>query len=211
MRQIEREKLRPFLEKYFPEESVFYIIQYFEKYSFNFSVSRPRLTKKGDFRFRYDKKGFPTISVNGDLIKYEFLLVFIHELAHFFVYEEETFHEEKHGERWKTIYRSLLTELMVAVPLPQDIVDAWTLHLQQVKSTSSTDEHLLKVFKKYGSVAQNSFLLKELAVGEYFIFQNQKFRLDKFRRTQAICTLIRTNRPCLISMVAEVIKHELPK
>ncbi len=190
----------------FPPESIAYVRSFFEKYNFHFSVSLPRKTKKGDFRFRYDKKSIPTITVNGDLNKYEFLLVFIHEMAHFFVYLESSFKEKKHGERWKTIYHTLLTNVIEEVPLPQDIVRAWKEHLQHIKSSSSIDENLVKVFRKYDKKQIDSYLLKELNQGDCFIFRNQQFRLVKFRRTRALCSTIKGDFPCLISMLAEVEK-----
>jgi len=204
MPSVSKEELLAVLQRYFPAEAIPFVMKYVGVYSFKFVISSPRISKKGDFRFRIDGKRTPSISVNCNLGKYEFLLVFIHELAHFFVYVNSPYFVKSHGEEWKNQYKSLSLQLMEEILLPRDIEQAWRKHLSRIKSSSALDEELVTVFKKYKKENENECLLKELHKGDCFFFRNELFRLDSFARTRATCTLLRTNRRYIIGGTAEV-------
>lgn len=206
MPSVSKEELLAVLQRYFPAEAIPFVMKYVGVCPFKFVISSPRMSKKGDFRFRLDGKKIPSITVNRDLEKYEFLLVFIHELAHYFVYVNSPYFVKSHGAEWKNQYKSLSLQLMEEVSLPRDIEQAWRQHLSRIKSSSALDEQLVAVFKKYRKENVNECLLKELKNGDCFFFRNELFRLDSFARTRATCTLLRTNRRYIIGGTAEVIK-----
>jgi SprT protein len=206
MRSVTKEEFLVVLQRYFPVEAIPFVMRFIGNYQFKFVISSPRISKKGDFRFRIDGKRIPSISVNRDLGKYEFLLVFIHELAHFFVYVNSPYFVKSHGEEWKNQYKNLSLQLMEEISLPQDIERAWRQHLSRIKSSSALDEELVTIFKKYKKENLNECMLKELHNGDCFFFRKELFRLDSFARTRATCTLLRTNRRYIIGGTAEVIR-----
>ena len=83
-----------------------------EKYSFKFILKRSRLTKLGDFRVNR-ASGQYSVSVNRDLNPYQFLITFIHELAHLKVAEDHPRSVKSHGAEWKNAFKELHKELKV--------------------------------------------------------------------------------------------------
>ena len=193
--------------KYFPTESLDYVFFYFNHHRFSFKVAPTRATKKGDFKYFKDKKRIPVISVNGNLCTYDFLLVYVHELAHYMVYEHyDIFKVKSHGEEWKNAYRKLLTNLIEQVALPNDIMVAFGNYIHRIKSSTSQDEELEKVLDHYRKIPETVLRLKELQIGDHFLCRNELFQLDSFARTRAKCTLLRNNRKYLISGMMNVEK-----
>ena len=207
MPDISKDEFIKQIGKYFPTEALDYVFFYFNQYRFSFRVSADRVTKKGDFKYFKDKTKIPIISVNGSLCTYDFLLVYIHELAHYIVYEHyDIFKVKSHGEEWKDAYRKLLTNLIENVALPYDIMEAFESYIHRIKSSTSQDEALEKVLDRYRKLPESVTRLKDLQIGDYFVCRNELFRLDSFARTRAKCTLMRANRKYLISGMMNVEK-----
>ena len=76
-----REVFERILSKYIGQEYLEDVIQLMLKHPVHFKISKPRKTKLGDFRIDPGKK-LPTITVNGNLNEYSFLVTTIHEFAH---------------------------------------------------------------------------------------------------------------------------------
>jgi predicted SprT family Zn-dependent metalloprotease len=194
------------LEQYFPASSHHFVRPFFDNNPFNFTVTTHRQSKKGDFRTSRNLINGATITVNGTLHQYEFLLVFLHELAHYFVAKEKPANVKPHGKEWKMCYKKLVEDALEQVKLPSDIVEAWRQHLKNIKSSSSTDPHLVAVFKKYDTRTSDKVMVGELQVGDIFLFRNLQFRVDSFARTRAKCTLLANNKQFLIGKTALVLK-----
>lgn len=191
----------------FPSETVDFVYDIFNKNNFSLKVSRPRASKKGDFRYNLQGKTPPLITINSDLCSYEFLLVFLHEVAHYRVFVNYKIQDVKsHGSEWKCEYLTLLQELMDGCALPDDITQAFVKHARNIKSSSAIDQDLENAFNNYRDVNENVTTLNKLAPGDTFIARNDLFILNKFLRTRALCTNLCNNRKYSIHGMAPVIK-----
>lgn len=195
------------VRKYFPSEALAYVNFYFTTCRFHFKVTRPRLSKKGDFKYFKTKDRLPAITVNGNLCAYDFLLVFIHELAHYMIYRHDDINRVKaHGPEWKRMYKNLLSNLLEQVPLPQDIALAFRNYSNHITSSTIMDAELEKVLDRYRDKPENVFYLKDLEVGEKFVCRNEIFRVESFARTRARCVMEKNSRRYLISGMMNVTK-----
>lgn len=196
--------------KFFPTEAIDFAWTYFQKEDFNFKISPSRVSKKGDFRYFKLKNKRPTITVNGDLCTYDFLLVYLHELAHYFVYKHYQIEKVKaHGKEWKDLFRALLVESTTEIELPQDIRDSFLHHAKKCPGSSALDKELEITLDKYRKKPEGVLYLKDLKAGDIFICRSELFKLESFARTRATCTMLRNNRRYLISGMMNVKTAEL--
>ena len=83
------------------------ILAYLQSNKCNLKITRPRKTKRGDFRYG---KGTLTISVNQDSNSFRFLFTLIHEIAHLKNYLEFGTRVSPHGKEWKANFRFVFNE-----------------------------------------------------------------------------------------------------
>ena len=121
------ELLRLF-QKHLPENAISYCVQLWEESPFYFFVKPPRNTKLGDFRYRKDRS-IQTITLNSDLNPFQFLLTFIHEVAHLRAFDRFGTTHSPHGSEWKTLFKQLLEPLLVESVFPRDILVPLKLQL----------------------------------------------------------------------------------
>ncbi|MDR2979093.1 MAG: SprT-like domain-containing protein [Bacteroidales bacterium] len=193
----------------FPSEAIDFVYDLFSNGHFSLKVSPPRVSKKGDFRYHVQGQKIPLITVNADLCRYEFLLVFIHEVAHYNVFIKYKIQDVRsHGAEWKGEYLLLLQQLLGNCTLPDDIRQAFVKHGQNVKSSSAMDQHLEDVFQKYRTQHKDTTSLSKLKVGDKFILRHELFVVNEFLRTRAICTNMRTKRRFYVQGCTAVIQIE---
>jgi hypothetical protein len=191
--------------KYFPEEALAYAYSLFVAGEFSLKITPARISKKGDFRYHLKGTRLPQITVNGDLCPYDFLIVYLHEFAHYQLYKTGNIQREAaHGKGWQTLFSALLHDLLSQVILPGDIAAAFQHHAQHIKSSTCTDSFLEKTLERYRKRPEGVSLLKNLAVGTCFICRGTIFHLDEFARTRARCTCVKNGKKYLISMLMPV-------
>ncbi|MDL2308001.1 hypothetical protein LJC68_03010 [Bacteroidales bacterium OttesenSCG-928-B11] len=207
MPSITKESFVEVIGAKFPLETIDFVYDIFSSCECSLKTSRPRISKKGDFR--YDLRGgkIPVITINCDLCPHEFLLVYLHEVAHYNVSKKYNIQKVKaHGVEWKNEYLSLLIKLLETCQLPKDIEQAFVKHGQKVKSSSALDQDLEDVFQRYRTHNETITHLNTLHVGDRFILRKEPFELNQFLRTRALCTNLRTNRRFYVQGTAPVIK-----
>ena len=204
MHKIIKEEFIAKVGKFFPPETIEFVFLQFETNSFNFKITRPRITKKGDFRYSIAHKFPPVISINSNLCSYEFFLVFLHELAHLKVFNKYENRVKSHGKEWKGEYKKLLTIALDCVDFPDDIKNSFYKHLNNIKSSSALDHDLEAVFDSYGVRIPDMVFVKSLNPGDHFICKNEMFVMDSFARTRARCTMMKSKRKYLISGLMKV-------
>ena len=99
------------LFQYLPELAIDEIVLLQEKYVFHLKISKPRNSKLGDFRPIGKRNS--RISVNGNLNKYEFLIVLLHEIAHLLVWKNYGLRTKPHGKEWQFEFKLLLKQYIV--------------------------------------------------------------------------------------------------
>src|SRR5690606_6767317 len=92
------------LRKHVPPDAVQYCWDLWQEDPFHFLLARSRSSKLGDFRYRMDRE-FQQITINHDLNRYQFLITYIHEVAHYRAFKTYGLKIRPHGLEWKRTFR----------------------------------------------------------------------------------------------------------
>ena len=201
------ELLRLF-KNHLPESAIPYCLQLWEESPFHFFVKPPRNTKLGDFRYRKDSS-IQTITLNSDLNQYQFLLTFIHEVAHHRAFARYGTSHAPHGGEWKALFKLLLDPLLTESVFPRDILVPLKLHMRNPSASSARDLFLMKEMSKYdsgNSATETTFFLADLAPQTHFELAGRKFKKGETRRTRILCEELTTGKKFLVSRLAKVIR-----
>jgi SprT protein len=187
---------------YIPAAAQPYCKDLTESYSFKFILKKSRQTKLGDFK-KDRNTGQYAISVNKDLNPYQFLLTFIHEMAHLKVAEEHPRSVKSHGREWKVAFQELLQPVLSDIVFPEPLLSVLNKHMDNPKAAAGSDPKLWNALKEYDSNEENS-QLNSLEDGSSFVFRKKRFTRVKKRRTRILCKEIGSNRLYLIPGIADV-------
>lgn len=200
------EQLRKIFEKHLPLPAVSYCLNLWQKIPFSFKVQKPRTTKLGDFRYRKDRK-IQTITINSDLNSYQFLLTYIHEVAHLYAFEKYGFGHAPHGNEWKKEFQSLIEPILNDDVFPKDILIPLRRYMQNPSASSSRDLFLMKEMSKYDFISESKeeeIFLSDLMPGMQFVLAGRKFQKGETRRTRVLCEEVGSGRKFLVSRLAKV-------
>ena len=163
-------------------------------------VSPSRRTKLGDYRIA-NKTQPHRITVNGDLNKYAFLTVLVHEFAHYTTFQKFKRHQP-HGAEWKAEYKRLMRPYMSRAIFPADVLHVLDHHLADAPSSSCTDEGLMRVLRRYD--ADPLPFLEELRISTVFRFNEKLFVKGEQMRKRYRCKCLNDRRTYFIDPTAEV-------
>ncbi|HRQ85366.1 MAG TPA: SprT-like domain-containing protein [Flavobacteriales bacterium] len=163
-------------------------------------ISPPRVTKLGDYR-TVTRTQPHRISVNEDLNPYSFLVVLVHEFAHFTTFSKYRRHEP-HGAEWKAEYKRLMRPFLSREIFPADVLRVLILHLNDAPSSSCTDHVLMRVLRRYDR--EPSPFLEELEQNTVFRFNRKLFVKGPRLRKRYRCRCLNNRRIYLIDPTAEV-------
>lgn len=194
--------IRSVLEKYVPFPSIDYCVSLWEVFPFNFKVTKKRESKLGDYRFEPALKKH-SITVNGDLNPFTFLVTYLHEVAHLRTQLQFGMKVKPHGEEWKNEFKKVLYPVMSEEIFPSDVLAALKVYLGNPKASSCTDINLLKALRTYDRKNDLSFL-SDVQAGVTFKFNKKYFIKESVIRTRALCREVKTGRRFYIPEAAEV-------
>ena len=210
--------MRKVLEPHLPEESIGFIIDWLIDQKVQLRISNSRTSKLGDYR--PPRSGtIPRISVNHNLNKYSFLITLVHEMAHHMVmktmevrYPVISFRRKKrpkpHGKEWQSQYRNLMRPFMIPAILPQDIMEVMNLYLENPKASTTADQKLFRVLKRY-DIPDGSEFLDRLPFDAVFHLSNgRSFRKKEKMRKRYRCISIDNGRTYLFNPMAQVFLAE---
>lgn len=200
------EQLRNIFEKHIPTASIPYCLGLWQKTPFTFKVQKPRSSKLGDFRYRKDRK-IQTITINSDLNRFQFLLTFIHEVAHLHTFEKFGNSLSPHGNEWKKEFQNLMWPILNDSVFPKDILIPLRHHMQSPAASSSRDLFLMKEMSKYDSpndFVSDHVFLSDLLPGKEFFLSGRKFKKGETKRTRVLCEEVNSGRKYLVSRLAKV-------
>ncbi|NVK49978.1 MAG: SprT-like domain-containing protein [Cyclobacteriaceae bacterium] len=199
------QKLKLIFEKYLPTNSIDYCLELWKRNPYNFSVTRARKSKFGDFRWRKDRP-LQTITINGDLNPYQFLITLIHEVAHLHAFIRHGLKISPHGKEWKNTFQELMHPLLRKEVFPMDVLIPLSRHMRNPKASSVGDLFLMKELSKYNSPteAKTGIFLADIQPERVFELNGRKFRKKETRRTRVLCEEISTGKRYLISLMAQV-------
>lgn len=194
------------LKPHLPPSSLWYCVLLWEEFPFSFHIKKPRTTKLGDFRYRKDQK-IQTITINSDLNPYQFLLTYIHEVAHLRAFEKFGSNHAPHGPEWKKTFQELMLPVLNESVFPKDILIPLRLHIRNPSASSARDLFLMKEMGKYDTDREKpaGSFLADLAPGSIFTVSGRKFKKGETRRTRVLCEEVATGKKFLISRLAKVV------
>lgn len=178
-------------EQYVPASAVPYCQHLYDNNIFQFVITRPRRTRLGDFTV---KPGYmPRVTVNVNLNAYNFLITFLHEVAHFQVHQKYTKQGKRrvqpHGVEWKNEFRTLLLPVLTPDFFPEAILIPLKRYASNPKASTGADIALYTAVKKFDNLGErtNKTELIQLTEGADFLFQNRRFVRGAVRRTRVLC------------------------
>jgi hypothetical protein len=200
------DQLQEIFKKHLPGAAIPYCLKLWTKASFSFKVQKPRSSKLGDFRYRKDRK-IQTITINSDLNPYQFLLTYIHEVAHLHTFLKLGSDHFPHGIEWKNTFQNLMAPLLNDAVFPKDILIPLRHHMQNTSASSSRDLFLMKEMSKYdilNGFKSEQIFLSDLLPGKEFLFSGRKFKKGVTRRTRILCEEVDSGKKFLVSRLAKV-------
>lgn len=201
-----KDLLKKILDIHLPQPAVAYCLNLWQELPFSFKVQRPRTTKLGDFRYRKDRK-IQTITINSDLNPYQFLLTFLHEVAHLHAFQKFGTSHAPHGTEWKKEFQNLISPLLNDAVFPKDILIPLRTHMLNPSASSSRDLFLMKEMSKYDLVhtsENEDIFLSDLMPGKQFLLSGRKFKKGETRRTRVLCEEVDSGKKYLVSRLAKV-------
>ena len=143
-----------------------------------------RRTKHGDYR-KFKNKNIITINLLDN--KYRFLLILIHELAHFNVYKKNI-RTNPHGSIWKNEFKKLLQPILDKNIFPNVLQILIKAHMKSPKSSFSYDSPLEMELNKYDNDDENYTYLEDIDIGNIFRYNNDKlYKKVEKRRKRYLC------------------------
>ena len=163
---------------FLPEDFQNYILQKIKEEKIWFKLSSPRKSKLGDYRFNYRSKNH-SITVNVDLSPIQFLITFIHELAHKKCYDLYQGKVSSHGIEWKFIFSELLHECKGDLNLDETQMSILNKCISHPKANSSNTD----------LVEEGKTVVADLPFNTKFTLQSgRSFRRLNKRRTRFLCS-----------------------
>lgn len=202
IKQYELSALKPFL----PEGTYESVIEYLHRYSVYLKITKERKSILGTYKPAHVKQPH-TITVNGNLNPYHFLVTFIHELAHLTNFIENGNKVLPHGREWKNHYASLLHQFLNKNIFPADVEKALQNSSTSVAATTCGDIELYKVLSKYNK-ENNKIIIENLSIHDIFKIDNgTQYRIIEKRRTRYLCENIHSKKRFLFPGIYEVFKE----
>lgn len=188
-----KEKLMAALKKYLPKDAVPYCSELLMLYKLHLHIEVARKDRLGDYSPHLGKGN--RISINHNLNPYDFLITFIHELAHHVTHQKYGPHHQSHGNEWKQAFKDCMRPVVMMGFFPPDIAAPLIKHMQKPKYTHSGDIELMKALSRY-DVAQkrDQLLVSDLPIGATFWFQQKQFRKLKKLRSYILCEGMATGK-----------------
>lgn len=200
--------MREILSEKLPENSVEYAFNLWVTEPFSFKVAKTRSTCLGNYSYRNNQH---KITINHDLNPYQFLITYVHEIAHQRVFSRFVQVKRKrvlpHGNEWKNTFQELMKPLLREEVFPANVLQLLKLHLINPPASTVRDAPLLKtlqLFDKKLISNENELPLETLKPGESFIFKKRIFTKLETRRTRILCLEKKSNRKFTIPKVAVV-------
>ena len=199
----DREKLSQFL----PPQCVDAVHGWLHEGGLRLRITRSRGSKLGDFRGALPGQP-PVISLNGDLNKYTFFVVFVHEYAHFLVWKKHGHRAKPHGREWKAIYTELMIPFLTEVVFPSELLFALKSYFIDPHAATGTDLQLTRTLKTYDAPGRK-LTIEEIAPNATFSLPDgRQFRKIQQLRKRYKCLCLNNNRLYLFHPMAEIIPVE---
>jgi hypothetical protein len=190
-----RKDLEHILVKHVPAGAVSYCLALWDRSSFEFTLSKVRQSKVGDFICRSGNT--PEITINSDLHAYLFLITYVHEVAHLQAYRINQ-RAEPHGQTWKDAFARLIQPVLTIEVFPERLLNQLIKHIENPKASTFSDTRLTQLLREHDPKWRSATQLSEIPEGSLFGLRGKWFRKGALRRTRFLCMEVRTRRKFLV-------------
>lgn len=181
------------------------VCQTIDEEHINLRITAIRSTRLGDFRPPRQPGAAYRISINHNLNPYQFLITFVHELAHLQVYKKYKNSVQPHGIEWKRSFRTLMQLYFEQQIFPEDLTKTLKNYLKNAKAASGSDLELSRCLKQYDLNPQQLPTVEDLPDGSIFsIAGGRSFIKGERLRKRYKCQCLHSKKWYLFSPMAEV-------
>jgi hypothetical protein len=179
---------------------------------FHFILAKNRSSKLGDFRYRMDRN-VQQITINHNLNPYQFLITYVHEIAHYRAFKTYGLKIKPHGTEWKRTFQKLMSPMLTDLVFPKDILLPLKRYMINPKARTGADIFLLREVRKYDPLVngKKTTFLSEIKQGSDFLLKGRQFKKGSTQRTRILCLELATGKKYLISGNAEVVLNSSEK
>lgn len=192
------------ISRFVPENAVDLAFNLWREKPFRFIIAKARNSKLGDFRKKPNEE-LAIITVNENLNPYSFLITYVHEVAHHWVFEKHKGKVLPHGVEWKNAFKELMLPFQSADIFPEGILKAVNRYMINPKAASLSDLYLAKALKVYDPQNPDELSLLELEKGQKFSLENRVFEKGETRRTRVRCKEVQSGKYYLVHKMAMII------
>ncbi len=201
-----KDKLVQALTAYLPSAALSLCAELIMFYKLHLHIEVERKGRYGDYT-PHSGKG-SRISINHNLSPYEFLITFVHELAHHTAFLKYGGRHEPHGAEWKQEFKNCMRPFFELDLFPYDLKAALAKHMNNPKYSQSADVKLLEVLKKYDSRKSHLLTLSQLEDGETFKLKQHPAIMRRLKklRTYILCESLDGLHKYRVHAMAEIAK-----
>lgn len=196
-------ELENIIRRFVPQGTEHYVVDLLAKHKIQLKLNKPRSSKYGDYRSPGHDSKHHRITVNKDLNPYNFLVTFLHEVAHLTAFEKFRNTIDPHGKEWKSEFRQILHPVVEMHILPDDIRAAIRQYMNDPAASSCSDAHLSKVLSRYDK--DQKLLLEQIPIGSIFKLDTGRvFRKGKKLRSWYQCFEVPGDKEYRVSGISKV-------
>jgi len=194
------------LQEYLPINTAERMLLLIQSKNLLLKITKHRKSKFGDYRPPQGKVSHHTITVNGTLNPFAFLITFLHEFAHLQIQEVYGRKAAPHGQEWKTAFALLLHNELRNSSFPVDLVPSIKKYILNPKASTFSDTKLYEALRRHDKdIEFKSPFLKTLFDDSIFKLGKKTFTRGKLQRTRYLCKEVNTGKLYLVHQNAEVI------
>ena len=196
------------LAKYVPAEAVNPLFDFMAEHKVHLHITRERYSKLGDYRWPQPQHRYHEISINGNLNKYHFLMVLLHEMAHLNTWLQHGNTIQPHGHEWQANYARLIN---LYLPLfPTDVSVLLQRYTARIPLSRTIEKQIDAQLRHYNPdyTPSQDITLNDLTPGTRFHIAsrpNHHFQALEKRRTRWICLNLADGKKYLVSGTAVVV------
>jgi hypothetical protein len=199
-----KNQLMRVLKKYLPLGALEYCCELIILYKLHLHIEIERKDRLGDYSPHLGNGN--RISINHNLNPFDFLITFIHELAHHVTHQKYGPNHQSHGAEWKHEFKNCMRPVVMLRVFPPGIEVPLIHHMKSPKYTHSGDVQLMKALMKYNHTQE--LILDDLAENTLFKMKlNSRIVFRKLHklRTYIMCEDIANGRKYKIHAIAKII------